>query len=244
MASSGLYTFSLSNAGIVFDAFDRLQIRPSQIDHHHMLSARTSLNLTLLDWSNQGWNFWETISGTITLAAGQATYTLPANLVTMTELWCSQLNVGGAGVNQDRILEPITRNTYASIVNKLQPGIPTQYWFQMLTTPQVTIWQVPAAGGAAPGTQLQWYGLSQIQDANLASGETPDVAYRAIEALIACLTLRLAEKFGPTEPNARRAMLTEKKAFADEAWTNMVRRDQEPGNSTFRPNISAYGRLR
>jgi hypothetical protein len=243
MTSSGTYNFGLSNASIVFDAFDRIQLRPTQLDRHQLMSARTSLNLELLEWSNRGFNFWETTSGTINLAFNQATYTLPTSLVTLTELYYSAVNAS-TGVNQDRIMIPITRTQYAMIVNKLQQGIPTQYWFQMLQTPQVTIWEIPQAGAVAPNFVLNWYGLSQIKDANIAGGETPDIDYRAIEALITGLTLRLAEKFGPADPNARRALLMEKKAFADQAWDNMVRRDQEPGSTTYRPNIGVYGQMR
>lgn len=243
MTSSGTYGFSISNASVVFEALDRIGIRPTQVEPHHLISARLSINLEMLAWSNKGFPLWEVISGTIPLVAGQAVYTLPANLVTLTELWYSQVNAGGTGVNQDRIMIPITRTHYASIVNKLQTGIPTQYLYQMLSTPQVTVWEVPAAGAVAPGTVLQWYGLSQPQDANLGGGETPDIAYKATDALISGLALRLAEKFGPTEPNARKALLLEKKAFADDAWDNMVRRDQEPGATTFRPEMSSYGRM-
>lgn len=243
MASSGTFNFQLPNASIVFEAFDRIQKRPTELDRHMIISARVSINLELLDWSNKGFNFWKTTSGSIQLIAGQATYTLPTNLVTLTDLYYSQIDTLGTGVNQDRTMIPITRGEYAMIVNKLQPGIPSQYWFQMLMTPQVTIWEVPANGQVAPNYLLSWYGLQQIQDANIASAETPDIHYRATEALISGLTLRLCEKFGPPDPNARMALMKEKKAIADLAWDNMTRRDQEPGPLTIRPNISAYGRL-
>lgn len=241
MTSSGTYNFALSNASIIFEALDRIQKRPTEDDRHILISARNSLNLELSTWSNKGFNFWELLSGTINLAANTPTYVLPGNLVTLTELYYTQVNTGG--VNIDRIMMPIQRSQYAQITNKLQPGIPTQYWFQMLITPQITIWEIPAAGQVAPNYVLNWYGLSQIQDANLASGETPNVDYRCYEALITGLTLRLAEKFGPADPQAKRGMMEEKKAIADTAWGDMVRRDQEPGPILFRPRISGYGRM-
>jgi hypothetical protein len=235
MASSGLYNFGLSNAGILIEAFDRIGIEPQAITRHRMNSARTSLNLELSTWSNKGFNFWELASGTINLVADTATYTLPPQLAMLTDLWYSNVNGGGAGVNQDRIMVPITRDVYAMLTNKLQQGIPTQYWFQMLLTPQITIWQVPNIG--APNYVLGWYGLSQIQDANLGSGETPNIHYRAQEALVAGCTVRLAEKFMP-------ARLAEKKQLFTEAWDDMARRDQEPGAITYRPDFSAWSRLR
>lgn len=242
MTSSGTYNFALSNVSIIFEAFDRIGVDPETITTRQMISARNSLNLELLEFSNRGFNFWKLDSGTINLALNQATYTLPANLVTLTELWYSQVNAQGAGVNQDRLMIPISRGQYAQISNKLQPGIPTQYWFQMLTTPQVTIWMVPQAGQTAPTTVLNWYGLQQIQDANLNGLETPDIHYRATEALITGQTLRLCEKFGPKDPQARQGMMMEKKALRDVAWENFTRRDNEPGDIIIQPAVSVYAR--
>lgn len=242
-ASSGTWNYGQTTAGLVLEAFDRIQLRPAMLEPHHFASARQSLNLELLSWSNEGFNFWETAAGTIPLVPNQATYTLPTNLVTITEMFYSQVNAGGAGVNQDRIMVPITRTQYAQIVNKLQPGIPTQYWFQMLYVPQVTIWEVPQAGQVAPGYVLGWYGLQQIQDANIGGVEAPDVHYRALDALTARLTFRLAEKFIPQTAPTRTQLLQEKKMLADDAFDKMARRDQEPGVTQIRPNISAYGRI-
>jgi hypothetical protein len=241
MPSSGLYTFQLPTAGVLFEAFDRIQKRPTEVDRHMLISARASLNLEFIKWENAGFNFWKTTSGTINLVVNQPTYTLPANLVMLTELYYTQVNGDGTGVNQDRIMVPIERTQYAAVVNKLQQGIPTQYWFQMLTVPQITIWEVPFVG--APQYVLNWYGLQQMQDANIANGETPDIPRRAIEALCARMALRLCEKFGPAQPQARQEMMLEKKAIADDAWNDMTRRDQEPGVTTFNPNVSGYARM-
>jgi len=241
VASSGTYNFAMANTSVVLEAFDRIQKPPPVLTRHMLVSARNSLNLELAAWSNAGMNFWETTGGTINLAVGTGTYTLPTNLVTMTELWYSTVNGGGTGVNNDRIMVPITRTQYSMIVNKNQQGIPTQYWFQMLETPQVTIWEVPFVG--APNYVLEWYGMQRVQDANLAGGETPDIPYRAIDALCARMALRLCEKFGPVNPQARQAMMMEKKAAADEAWELLMRRDQEPGPMTINANIAAYGKM-
>lgn len=235
-ATSGTYTFSPSVSGLVLEAFDRCQIRPPQVDRHMMDSARTSIQLALQDWTNQGFAFWELESGTINLVVNQAVYTFPSRLVTLTDLFYSNVNGNGAGVNQDRIMIPISRDIYASLTNKLQQGIPTQYWFQILTVPQVTIWQVPTVG--APNYVLGWYGLSRVQDANLGGGEIPDVPYRAIDTLCADLARRLSEKFKPEIWQA-------KDTIFQRSWENMVRRDQEPGMTlSYQPNVQVYGRMR
>jgi len=242
LTSSGTYALALSNASILMEAFDRIGHPPPMVDRHMMMSARNSLNLEMIEWEDDGMVFWKTASGTVTLAAGTGTYALPTNLVTLTELWYSTVNGGGTGVNADRLMTPLTRSSYAAIANKNQTDIPTAYWFQMLATPQVTVWQVPVVG--APTYALNWYGLQQMQDAGISGGETPDAPRRALSALTAKMALRLCEKFGPKEPQARRMMMEEKKTIADEAYGKMVRRDQEPGPMIIQPNISAYGRMR
>ena len=241
MATSGTYGFQLSNASVIYEAFDRIQIRPSAVDRHMLLSARNSLNLELLDWSNRTFNYWKLTSGTINLAAATATYTLPANLVTVEEVYYTSVNAGGSGVNADRIMVPMSRSEFAMLVNKNQEGIPTKYWFQMLSpAPQMTIWEVPAPGQVAPAFVVNWYGLQQIQDATLNGGETPDIHYRATDALCARLALRLCEKFGGKNPQERQMLMVEKKALADDAWGSLERRDQEPGPTIIRPNVGVY----
>jgi hypothetical protein len=350
--SSGTFAYGSSgptNAGIILDAFDRIQRPPPTIGRHEMLSARASLNDELIAWENKGYNYWKTISGTVALQPNQATYILqgvipplyfgsvtpsqllaqgggalpttnpfvfnqlwnnsglvsispgpdpnaigfwnnggvlsftnatyatgwptssagllpgavwnnsltvavvpgltpanqPSNLVTIEEVYYSTVNALGNGVNSDRWLVPMTRTEYAQITNKMQTGIPTRYWYQMLALPQITFWEVPAAGMASPQYVVNWFGLQQMQDANLGNGETPDVPRRALDALKAKMALRLCEKFGPQQPQARQMMMMEKKIIADEAWNDMQRRDQEPGIvMRYSPNVAVYGRMR
>ncbi len=265
---SGNTNFGLTNSGVIMEAFDRIQIRPTSITRHHMISARQSLNLELDRINNLGINLWKVTGGAIDLAVGQELYALPASLVTLTELWYSTPDTavpattylrdgygnlildgngqpivltGGGSSNPgntttDRIMVPITREQYAMIPNKYQAGIPTQFWFQRLTQPQFTIWPVPATG--APTNVLRWYGLSRINDASIASGETPDVVNRALDALCACMAHRLAVKFSDKETVAAR------KADRDEAWAEFTANDTEPGPMVITPNVSAYGRMR
>lgn len=200
------------------------------------MSARTSINLELIKWANIGFSLWKEVSGTIDLATGVATYPLSPNLVTVTEVWYSLINGLGSGINSDRIMLPMTRTQYAQLPNKLQTGTPTQFWYQMLAIPQITVWQVPAPGAGAPTYVVNWYGLERMQDAQPVSGQTPDVVYRGLDALCACLTKRLAEKFAP-------ARMAEKKELADEAFYDLQTRDQEMGPLLIQPQIGVYGKI-
>ena len=204
-----------------------------------MISARRSLNLELVDWSNRGVNLWEIVQAQLTLVAGQATYSLPSNLVVITEMYYTTVNGNGAGFNSDRIMIPITRTQYAMIPNKLQPGTPTQYWLERLETPVVTIWQPPFQG--SPSYIINYNYLERIDDANVASGEIPDVPYRALEALTAGLAKRLAKKFAPAP--LRQQIIAETATDFTEAWNNFVSNDQEDGPMIMQPNLGGYGKM-
>ena len=243
MTSSGTYGFAPTNFSLIIEAFDRIPDRPPELTQHQILSARTSLNLEMISWENAGLNGWKIVVGTINLVAGTATYSLPANVVMLTDLLYTTVNGGGAGVNSDRIMTPIAKSQYAEITNKLQAGTPSQYWLDLLMPqPQVTIWQPPAVG--APTNILSYYGLQQTQDAGIGGGETPDAPRRAFDALAARLTLRLAEKFGPKDPQAREGLMKEKAMIAEQAWDLFTRRDQDMGAIKIQPNISGYARIR
>lgn len=87
MASSGTYNFTLANADIVLEAFDRCEIRPSAITAEHMVSAKRSLNLELQRWSNLGVNLWAVDLITQDLQQGVLTYTLPQETVSLLDVY-------------------------------------------------------------------------------------------------------------------------------------------------------------
>jgi hypothetical protein len=238
--SSGTQSFFLSNSEVIFEALDRAHIRPPEVTRHHLISARRSMNLELQAWSNRGINLWEEVSAQLILLAGQATYTLPNNLVTITEMYFTTINGNGVGFNSDRIMVPITRAQYAMIPNKLQPGQPSQYWLQRLEQPVVNIWQ-PAFQGA-PNYVINYNYLQRIDDVGIGSGETPDIVYRALDALCAGVAFRIAVKFSPAQEAV--ALVPFLKAEAKEAWDMFVTNDQEDGPIIMQPNFGGYARMR
>src|SRR5690242_18888758 len=90
--TSGTFGFAPSDASVVFEAFDRIGIRPPQVDRHMLFSARDSMNYLFIEWENNGVQLWKVVSGTINLVPGQASYDMPPSLVTLTEAWYSQPN--------------------------------------------------------------------------------------------------------------------------------------------------------
>lgn len=243
--SSGVYTWAPSNYALVMESFDRCLMPPPMVERHHLISARYSLNAELSDWANQGFPLWKIISGTINLVPAVGTYAIDQSIETLTEVYYSQINGDGAGQNNDRIMVPLTRTQYAMIPNKQTQGTPTQYWLQMLATPQVTLWQVPQVG--APNYVVSWYGLQRMQDANLGSGETPDIVYRAYEALTAKMAMRLWTKFGFKASGGNAQLYTMHRGIlkeeAENAWNNFQTRDQEIGPLKIQPGVGVYGRI-
>lgn len=239
---SGTNNFFLSNGQILLEAFARLGIDDPAIVRNKIREATISLNLELQRFGSpaRGANLWKVLYGlTINPVVGQAVYAIDPSYLAITEMNFTTVNGNGAGYNLDRIMTPITREQYMMIPNKLQPGQPTQYWFQRIPVQQVTIWTPPQQG--APNYLFTYNAIQRIDDANLGGGEYPDVPYRALDALCARLAYRLVKKVLPRSEWA--VMLPAMKADADEAWADYATEDQEEGPMIITPNLSGYGRL-
>lgn len=235
MTTSGTYAFEMANAQLLSEAFDRIQIRGPALTRSHLISAHQSLNLEMTRWGNMGINLWKVSSGTINLVSGTATYALPQQMELLTDLTYRTVGGSSAQDDTDRYMMTLTRQQYAMMPAKGTLGVPTQYWFQRLPVPQITLYPVPSTG--APDYILVWYGLLRMEDASPTGGQTPDIPYRAYDALCAALAHRLAIKF--SEPG----VVAARKADAAEAWTEFTANDQEVGSALMAPNVGMYGRL-
>lgn len=230
MTSSGTYAFSLSNGEAVLAAYERCQIRLPSIRQEHMLTARRELNFLLSEFSNKQVNLWEVTLRSASLSQGTATYSINANTVMLLDVYIS-LNQGASN-QTDRYITPLSRTDYASIANKSSQGFPTSYWFDRTINPTITFWPVPDSGG--PYT-LNYYCCTQIQDANLPGGETPDIPYRWTDALVSGLAYRLCRVYKPELEAIR-------KTDAMEAWTVAATQDTENAPVAITPSVSSYYR--
>lgn len=228
MTSSGTYNFSLSNGEGVLAALERIQVRHPEIRQEHMLTARREINLLFSEWSNRQVNLWEVVPLSVSLVQGTATYSIPAKVVMILDAYRS-LNNGM--VNQiDSFVTPISRTIYATIANKFDQAPPTQYWFDRILAPSITMWPVPDGGGPYV---LNYYAVTQMQDANIPAGETPDIPYRWLDAMVAGLAHRFARVYKP-ELEAPR------KADYNEAWGFAAAQDTENVPVTFTPGLASY----
>lgn len=235
------YAYQPSTSDVMLEAFDRCRVRPTAITRDQIMSGLRSLNLELLSWSNLGVNLWKVQAFTIQIVANQATYVagtgvtnIPEQAVSMLECYYSIINGGGAGVNIDRIMLPMSRTQYDELPNKSQSGNqPSLFWFEKLNSPRVTFWQPPLDG--YPTAQISGHVLAQVSRASLGDGATPDIPYQAYDALCAKLAQRLARKF-VDDPKLR----DEIKADATEAWELFSDTNREDVNLTIMPDMGTY----
>lgn len=230
MASSGTYSFSPSNGELVLAAYERIQIRAPSLRQEHMLAARRELNFLFSSFSNRQVNLWEVTRTQTTLTAGDATESVLARTIMILDA-SIVLNYGESDESR-RYITPISRTEYLSFANQQVTGPPTCYWFDRLISPTVTFWPVPDSNG--PYT-FDYFSCTQMQDANLTGGETPDVPYRWFDAIVAGMAHRLARIYAPP-------LEAQREKDADKAWEIAAAQDTENVPVTIAPSIGMYYR--
>lgn len=132
---------------------------------------------------------------------------------------------------QDRMLMPISRTDWAAIPNKTQTGgYPTSYWFDRTIAPTVNLWLVP---DGTIVSELHYFRVIQLQDANPQGTQTADVPYRFQEALCAGLAYFLAMKWKPESA-------PDLKAYFQEVWSESMAEDRERVVLNMMPQTGAY----
>jgi hypothetical protein len=232
MTSSGTYNFSVSNGEVVLAAFERLKIFAPSLRVEHMMTARRELNFLLAQAANRQVNLWKVDRVSVPLINGTATYSVDPKTVMILDAWVTT-GVSSPSDANDIYIVPISRTEYASFANKLTPGRPTCYWFDRLISPTVTLWPVPNQDATYT---FNYYRCTQMEDANLPGGETPDIPYLWLDWFVAGMAHRLARPYATPDIEKMR------KADADEAWTIAATQNVENVPVTISPNISAYYR--
>ena len=189
MATSGTTAFDLDFTDIIEEAYERagLEMRSG----YDLRTARRSFNLMMLEWANRGINLWKVKSGTQTLTASTATYTLTETDVVDLLDHVIRLNSGDTDTQTDYKISRISLSTYANRTAKLAEGRPTEIYIdRQRAAPQVTLWPVP--DDSQTYTLAYWY-LERIEDAG-AYTNNADVVFRFLPALIAGLAYYIAMK--------------------------------------------------
>jgi hypothetical protein len=191
MTTSGTAVFNLDISDLIEESFERCgqELRTG----YELKTARRSLNLLTVEWSNRGINLWTIEQGVISLVQGQATYNLPTDTIDLLDMVVRN----GTAQNQTDInINRISVSTYATIPNKNATGRPIQVWINRQITPQINVWPTP------DGTVLFCYWrLRRIQDAS-GSTQTMDIPFRFLNCLVAGLAYYLSMKL-PVDPGRR-----------------------------------------
>lgn len=224
---SGTYNFAPSGGEIIMNAYQRIQIRPTEILSAQVQSAAFELNLLLARMSNMQPNLWTVDLQALPLDQGVATYSLPAETVMITNAYIS---VGSGDDRIDQLIWPLSQTEYASISNKNSQGKPSTFWFNRTISPTITLYLSPDGNG--PYT-IYYYRVRQTQDAVIASGQNVDVPYLWLDALTAGLAHRLARLYKPELEMVR-------KQDADEAWQIAATQNVENVNLMIMPGVGGY----
>lgn len=224
---SGTSNFAPSGGEIVMAAYQRIAIRPTELLITHLTTAALELNLLFQKLNNMQPNLWTVDLQSMPVTQGNATYSLPADTVMITNAYLST----GSGTSQiDRLIWPLSQTEYAAIANKASQGTPTTFWFNRTISPTITFYLTPDGNG--PYT-VNYYRVRQIQDATLPSGVNVEVPPRWLDALVAGLAHRLARIYQPQLEQIR-------KADADEAWNIAAVQDVENVSLNITPGLGGY----
>jgi hypothetical protein len=236
MTSSGTYNYSLSNGEAVLAAFERVRIRLPTLRQEHMLTARREMNLLFVELSNRQVNLWKVEQLSVDMVSGTASYDIPGRVVMILDAYISLNNATTS--QTDRYVTPISRTDYASYSQKFTSGPPNVYWFDRLIAPTITMWPVPDSNGPYV---FNYYCCTQMQDAALRGGETPNLPYRWLDVLVTGLAKRLAKSYPPDGVDP---LAFEKARMDDynEAWGFAATQDTENVPVSISPNIGSYYR--
>ena len=128
--TSSTVTFNLDLNELIEEAYERagLEVRTG----YEFRTARRSLNLLTIEWSNRGINLWTVEEGAIALVTGQAVYPIPEDTIDLLDHVIRQNN-GTAATQTDINISRISEPTYSTIPNKLTTGRPIQVWVNRQT---------------------------------------------------------------------------------------------------------------
>lgn len=184
MVTSGTYTFDLSVAEAVDEAYERNGIDPALLTMRHLRSARRSLQLLFVEWATKSIHLWAVEQQTQALTNGDASYDCPAATLNVLEMVVRRTGV-------DTPVHPMDRDEYLAIPNKTAAGLPTKFYFdRQRVTPTITLWNVPENSIDT----LIYYRMRRLQDVG-SPALTTDVPYVWLEAMISGLSAKLAVKY-------------------------------------------------
>ena len=189
MATATTNNFNLDIAEAAEEAFELagLEMRTG----YDLRTARRSIDLMMLEWANRGLNLWQVESGSTTLTAGTATYTLDADTIDLLEHHL-RTDDGDSNSQSDTELTRVSFSTYAGIPNKLDQGRPNEILINRNTSSTTfTLYPIP---DSAQTYKVIWYRLRQIYDAGTPASNNLDIPKLFLPCLVSGLAYYIAQK--------------------------------------------------
>jgi hypothetical protein len=219
--TSGTVAFKLDILQICEEAWERVgrEMRTG----YDLRTARRSLNIMMLEWSNKGLNLWTVTEATIDMVSGTKTYSLADDCVAVLDAVLR--NDAGDADQQDYNLTRLSVSTYAQTSNKNTSSRPTSYYVDRQNRATVTLYPEP---NDSTHDFVYWY-MRRIEDIG-ANTNNMDMPERFIPALIAGLAYNLAIK--TPEAETRVPFL---KGVYDEAFDLAAQEDRSKTSTMFQP---------
>ena len=189
MATSTTNDFNLDIAEAAEEAFELagLEMRTG----YDLRTARRSIDLMMLEGANRGLNLWQVESGSTTLTAGTATYTLDADTIDLLEHHL-RTDDGNSDSQSDTELTRVSFSTYAGIPNKLDQGRPNEILINRNAgSTTFTLYPIP---DNAQTYKVVWYRLRQIYDAGTPASNNLDIPKLFLPCLVSGLAYYIAQK--------------------------------------------------
>lgn len=240
MASTDTSGFNLNFAEIAEEAFERCgkEMRTG----YDLRTARRSLNLLTIEWSNRGINLWTVEQGQIPLLQDQGIYDLPIDTIDLLD-HVIRTNPGEDN-QQDISITRISVDTFSTIPNKNSRGRPLQVWIDRqsgasystgpltqpyIRFPQINVWPKP---DMSDHYWFIYWRLRRMKDAG-DGANTQDIPFRFLPAMIAGLAYYLAMKVPEATPR-----LADLKAIYDEQFGMASDEDREKATLRVVPRIA------
>ena len=187
MATSGTRVFTLTAADAIEEAYELagLEYRTG----YDGVTARRSMNIMFVDWSNRGIQIWEVEQVSLDLVQGTTTYDLNQYDIDVLDAVIRRTT---NGIQTDFQIDRIDRGTYLDVPNKLTEARVTQYYVERTITPKLYVWPAPENST----DKLISYRWKRIQDID-ASVNDVDVPSRFLPCLVTGLAFNLALKKNP-----------------------------------------------
>jgi hypothetical protein len=237
MTTTGTTSFTPDVNEIIEEAFERCGVEART--GYHFRTARRSLNLLTIEWSNRGVNLWTIEEGSVSLSPGTIAYDLPSDTIDLLE---HVIRTGAGSNQQDLSVTRISVSTYATIPNKNATGRPIQVYIDRrsgATTssgsipPQINLY--PAPDSSEDYTFVYWR-LKRIDDAGNGVN-TQAIPFRFYNCLISGLAYYLSAKI----PGAEGRIAALKQDY-EEQWKLASEEDREKASIRVVPTSSFSAR--